>query len=182
MPHRFFHKLLRVGGDFAIHAGFLIAILCLTTATCFGQELAEERIETDRHDFTQSTKTVGRGNSQLEFGYTYFYSDREGEIEDAHTGPESLLRVGITERTELRLRTNYAWVFEEEDRREGSEDIRFAFKTETSEAEGLTPESALELRFTFPTGGDAWSTNQVCLLYTSPSPRDLSTSRMPSSA
>ena len=27
-----------------------------------------------------------------------------------------------------------------------------------------------------------WSHNQICLLYTSPSPRDLSTSRMPSSA
>ena len=30
--------------------------------------------------------------------------------------------------------------------------------------------------------GDIWAELQTCLLYTSPSPRDLSTSRMPSSA
>ncbi|MEO2045043.1 MAG: hypothetical protein ABGX16_00535 [Pirellulales bacterium] len=33
----------------------------------------EERIETERHDFTQSTVTVGRGVFQLESGYTYFF-------------------------------------------------------------------------------------------------------------
>ena len=35
----------------------------------------EERIETDRHDFTQSPKTVGRGVGVIEMGYTYFYED-----------------------------------------------------------------------------------------------------------
>ena len=35
----------------------------------------EERIETERHDSTQSTKTVGRGVTQLEAGYNYFYKD-----------------------------------------------------------------------------------------------------------
>ncbi len=142
-----------------------IATYCGLSPMAFGQEASNEieteRIETDRHDFTQSTKTVGHGRAQLEFGYTYFYSDRNEEIEHAHTGPEALFRFGITERTELRLRSNYVWVFEEEERREGSEDIRFALKTETSEAEGLTPESALELRFTFPTGGDPWSTEEI---------------------
>ena len=142
-----------------------IVIFCSRQPIALGQEATDEietdRIETDRHDFTQSTKTVGRGRSQLEFGYTYFYSDRAEEVEHAHTGPEALFRFGITERTELRLRSNYVWVSEEEDRREGSEDIRFALKTETSEAEGLIPESALEVRFTFPTGGDAWSTEQI---------------------
>ena len=35
---------------------------------------------------------------------------------------------------------------------------------------------------TFPPVFAAWSASLACLLYTSPSPRDLSTSRMPSSA
>lgn len=42
-----------------------------------------ERIETERHDFTQSTTTVGQRTSQLEFGYTYFLQDEESE--DTHT-------------------------------------------------------------------------------------------------
>ena len=33
----------------------------------------EERIETDRHDFTQSPRTIGRLVAQIESGYTYFY-------------------------------------------------------------------------------------------------------------
>ena len=41
-------------------------------------------------------------------------------------------------------------------------------------------EHGAELAFTYV--GDALKKRVVCLLYTSPSPRDLSTSRMPSSA
>ena len=33
----------------------------------------EERIETERHDFTQSAITVGRKVAQIESGYSYFY-------------------------------------------------------------------------------------------------------------
>ena len=41
----------------------------------------EERIETERHDFTQSAVTVGRGVAQVEGGYTYFYKDTGEELE-----------------------------------------------------------------------------------------------------
>ena len=44
----------------------------------------EERIETDRHDFTQSTKTVGRGVVQFEGGYTFFYKDTDEDRDIAH--------------------------------------------------------------------------------------------------
>ena len=41
----------------------------------------------------------------------------------------------------------------------------------------------LEVPSAYSSNGDAFAShNKVCLLYTSPSPRDLSTSRMPSSA
>ncbi len=50
----------------------------------------EKPIETDRHDFTQSARTVGRGVVQLESGYSYFYKDTDDEIEQAHTMPEML--------------------------------------------------------------------------------------------
>ena len=51
------------------------------------------------------------------------------------------------------------------------------------EGEGGPPRTveALETRVVWATGGQE-ALLKICLLYTSPSPRDLSTSRMPSSA
>jgi hypothetical protein len=122
----------------------------------------EERIETDRHDFTQSAKTVGQGVFQIETGYTYFYLDEDDEIERAHATPELMLRYGLSEDIEFRFRWDYAWEFPDaEEHRHGAEDIRMAFKLGVSEFEGLRPESALEIRWTVPTGGAAWSTGQI---------------------
>lgn len=124
----------------------------------------EERIETERHDFTQSAVTVGRGIVQVEAGYSYFYKDTEEEIESAHTSPEILLRVGLTEDIEFRIRWNHAWVFiDEEDDRVGSEDIRYSLKFQMTRQPcgGLLPTSALEIRGTAPTGGEVFSTDQA---------------------
>ena len=41
----------------------------------------EERIETERHDFTQSATTVGHGVFQIESGYSYFSKQNEHEKE-----------------------------------------------------------------------------------------------------
>lgn len=122
----------------------------------------EERIETERHDFTQSTKTVGRGVRQIESGYTYFYKDKDEEIEQTHATPEMLLRLGLSDDIEFRLRFNYGWVFidEAEDER-GSQDLIWSFKLGMTEERELIPESALELRFSAPTGGSDYSTRRV---------------------
>jgi hypothetical protein len=119
----------------------------------------EERIETERHDFTQSTKTVGRHVGQIELGYTYFYKDFEEEIEQAHTTPELLFRFGLTDDVEFRVRWNYAWNFVDEAvNGEGGEDLRYGFKLAVTEQCDWVPESALEVRFTAPTGGSAFTT------------------------
>ena len=123
-------------------------------------ESERERIETERHDFTQSTTVVGRGTAQVEFGYTFFQSSDETEVEDSHATPELLLRFGITEKFEFRLRYNEVWQFGEENRA-GSEDLHWAFKFRTSDQKNWRPESALELRFTAPTGGVDFSTDEV---------------------
>lgn len=119
-----------------------------------------ERIETDRHDFTQSTETVGRGIAQIEAGYTYFYDEEDGEAEQSHTAPEMMLRLGVTENIELRARWNHVWRFGEDDQA-GNEDLRLALKLRTTDQSCWIPESALELRMAVPTGGDVWSTEQV---------------------
>ncbi len=122
----------------------------------------EERIETDRHDFTQSTVTVGRGVFQIESGYTFFYKDHSEEIETSHVLPEMLLRYGISENIEVRTRTDYIWRFNDEaDDVDGAEDQQFALKLQMTEQQSLIPESALEIRISVPTGGKAWNTERV---------------------
>ncbi len=122
----------------------------------------EERIETDRHDFTQSATTVGRGVSQIEMGYSYFYRDNADEIEQTHTTPEMMLRVGLTDDVEFRVRWDYTWQFVDEGESiDGAEDLRWSFKLATTEQDCWIPESALEIRFTVPTGGSALTTKRV---------------------
>jgi hypothetical protein len=124
----------------------------------------EERIETERHDFTQSAITVGRYVVQLESGYTYFYKDTDEEIEASHTLPEMMLRLGLSEDIEFRLRWNYAWQFiDEAPDQIGAEDLRYSLKLQITRQPcgGYLPTSALELRGTAPTGGEAFTTDQA---------------------
>lgn len=128
-----------------------------------GKNPYAERIETERHDFTQSATTVGRGVVQIEAGYTFFYNDDAGERETAHTGPETMFRFGLTEDIEFRLRWDYAWVDGEAERESGAEDLRWSFKLQITEQKGSVwrPTSALEINSTLPTGGEDWTTGRV---------------------
>ena len=133
---------------------------------CWGQASTrdpwEERIETERHDFTQSATTVGRGVSQVEMGYTYFYLDDDDEIEQSHTTPELMTRIGLSDDIEFRLRWTYAWVFiDEHEDPDAAEDLRWSFKLGVTDQDCWLPQSALELRFTAPTGGKEFSTTRV---------------------
>lgn len=124
----------------------------------------EERIETERHDFTQSAVTVGRGIVQVEGGYSYFYFDGHRERESSHTTPEMMLRVGLSEDIEFRVRWNHVWQFiQEEEDKIGSEDIRYSLKFQLTRQEEsrCLPTTALELRGTAPTGGEAFSARKV---------------------
>ncbi len=122
----------------------------------------EERIETERHDFTQSTTTVGRGVVQFEAGYSYFYKDENEEREQSHTTPELLVRIGLAEHVEFRVRYNEVWRFVDEHAGEsGSEDLRWGLKLRATDQCNWVPESAVELRFTAPTGSREWSTERV---------------------
>ncbi len=127
----------------------------------------EERIETDRHDFTQSPKVVGRGVAQIEAGYTYFYRDQQEEIEQSHTTPELMLRLGVTDDIEFRIRWTYVWQSiapaggEELEFLEGGEDLQWSFKLALTDQDGFMPESALKLASTVPSGGSDWTTEHV---------------------
>lgn len=128
------------------------------------REPFEERIETERHDFTQSAVTVGRSMIQVEGGYSYFYKDADEEIEGTHTTPEMLLRIGLSEDIEFRIRWNHAWQFvQDEEDFSGAEDLRYSLKLQlTREREcSCLPTSAVELRASAPTGSEGLTTERV---------------------
>jgi hypothetical protein len=119
-------------------------------------------METERHDFTQSTKTVGRGVAQIESGYLYLYKEEGGEAESSHATPEMLLRLGLSDDIEFRLRWNYAWRFiEEEPDLQGAQDLIWSIKLQMTEERGWVPESALEIRSSVPSGGSDFSLGRV---------------------
>lgn len=128
----------------------------------------DEHIETDRHDFTQSTRTVGRGVVQLEAGYSYFYKDSHEEIESSHTTPELLVRIGLTEDIEFRFRTNYVWVFRDpkDSHHEAHDsadpqDLVWGFKFQLTEHDRYIPESVLRIVSTIPIEDSKFSTRQA---------------------
>lgn len=122
----------------------------------------EERIETERHDFTQSTKTVGRGVTQLEAGYSFYYKDEDDEIEETHATPEMLLRIGLSDDIEFRIRWNYAWrLIDDAKDADSAQDMIWSIKLGVTDQECWLPESALEIRSSVPTGGIDWTTDRV---------------------
>ena len=125
---------------------FLDDLRCFPHGMC-KRNPYEERMETERHDYTQSTTTVGRGVLQIESGYLYLYKDQRGEIEQSHATPETLLRLGLSDDIEFRVRWNYLWKFAEDEPSEDSAlDMIWSFKLQMTEQRGWLPQSALEIR------------------------------------
>ena len=115
-------------------------------------------MNTDRPDFTESSRTVGQGVTQWELGYTYSYNDDDGVQARSHNYPEALLRAGIlADWLELRV----GWCYAEQvaqttggsrERSYGSEDLYLGFKIGLTPQDGWLPEMALMPQMMVPIG------------------------------
>ncbi len=126
----------------------------------------DEPLVTDRPDFTEASSTVGKGVTQLEFGYTYIENNDSGERVRSHSYGEALLRYGILVDW-LELRIGFA-PFEEEitsggigNSTRGTQDLYTGFKIALTPQEGKLPEMALIPQMNIPTGSNAFSSNNV---------------------
>ena len=129
----------------------------------------EEPLESDRPDFTDSPKTVGRGRLQIESGYQ-FTRGIEGDLTDnAHDLPELLVRYGVAERLELRVAWDPGFVF---DRHldvnsgqfvsdNGGTDIELGFKYALTKQDHWRPESGVIVMISAPVGAAAQTSGQV---------------------
>jgi Putative MetA-pathway of phenol degradation len=127
----------------------------------------EEPIVTDRPDFTEATRTVGRGRVQLEAGYTYTRDRSAGAANVTRTYPDALLRIGLfADWFELRLGQTFVsgrgvtfGVLGE--RFTGPDDLYVGTKLALTEQKVYLPETALILQATLPTGARVITANQV---------------------
>lgn len=122
----------------------------------------EGHIETDRDSFTPSTTIAGQGRVIFEAAYSFI---ENRTTDSTHSFPEIITRIGITERTELRLGRNYeiggggsvsggdaGGLLEGPGSGEESQ-MLYGIKTQLTEQSGWIPESACILQRTTPTSG-----------------------------
>lgn len=126
-----------------------------------GPEMEEEEDEeedvlpTDRPDFTENSRNVGRGRIQLEAGYTYT-RDRSGGVPfQSHSYPEVLVRMGLfADWLELRIGQNFGSQHNDinEFSATGAEDLYLGLGVGLTEQRGIWPESRIILQTRLHTG------------------------------
>ncbi len=147
-------------------------LLLLPVAPAAADDAAE--LVTDRPDQTESSLVVPRGSYQLELGWTFFRDDQDGVHVEVHEAPGTLLRVGLSEKVELRIgwagfidaeagraggaTGNAAGRFEVGD--DGIGDAELGAKIHLAEERGGRPEIALLLSTSVPVGDDAFTTDR----------------------
>lgn len=119
----------------------------------------EAEFETDRPDFTETAAVVPVGRRQVEAGETF---GREDGVTSLTLG-ETLLRIGVARRVELRIATNsYALSRQGSDILAGFEDASVGAKVAVfEEASGWRPQLAVIAAASLPTGAPTFSAGRV---------------------
>lgn len=132
-----------------------------------GPPSRDERLASDRPDFTESSTTVGRGVAQVELGYTYISNVDGGVHTNSHSFPEMLWRIGMfADWFELRVAYNAGTGLVIAEplgtfSASGSEDLYFGAKIGLTLQQGFLPEMALVPQMTIPTGSSSLSAGEV---------------------
>ena len=120
----------------------------------------------DRPDFTEATRTVGRGVLQFEVGYTFGAADAGGATTRAHSVGEPLLRAGfLADRLEFRIGAGWTTRSAESDGQtateSGIDDLYLGVKLALGEQRGVFPATSILPQLTLPTGGEAFSAGRA---------------------
>jgi hypothetical protein len=130
---------------------------------------AMKLINTDRPDFTDVATVVGKGVAQLETGWTYDHRQQSDVQFNVQTIPESLLRIGRSDRFEWRIKwtngyttatyrdiaTNHFATIS------GVSDTTLGFKYTTFFQDDWMPLQTIVTRLGVPTGSYGFSANTV---------------------
>ncbi len=148
------------------------ALLLLPLAPALAEDAAE--LVTDRPDQTESSLVVPRGSYQLELGWTFIHDQEDGVRLEVHEVPGTLLRVGLSDKVELRIGwtglidaeasraggapSNALGRFEAND--DGAGDGELGAKIHLVEERGGRPEIALLVSTSVPIGDDGFTSDR----------------------
>jgi hypothetical protein len=133
---------------------------------CNGGPQLDQPLQTDRPNFTSTSVTVGKGVTQLEFGYTYLDSKKAGADVKYQSFGEFLFRRGIVADW-MEFRLSFAPLEQSTDAgfyqntTFGSQDLGLALQFSLTPQQGILPEMALITSMSVPTGSTAFTANQV---------------------
>ena len=120
---------------------------------------------TDRPDQTESSAVVPKGSYQLEVGWTFTSDEEAGLTVDTHEVPGTLLRVGLSERIELRI--GWAGLIDTEASfgrfeatADGAGDAELGAKIYLGEERGARPEMAILVGTSVPVGDDDFTSDR----------------------
>mgnify|MGYP003631618396 FL=1 len=159
-------------GQICVRKGLFLAPECGTLfqwsqgTGCAGGPQLDKPLQTDRPNFTSTSVTVGKGVTQIEFGYTYADDSPAGQEISYQSFGEFLYRRGIlADWLEFRLafsplqQTVASGSYQ--NTTAGSEDLYTALQFALTPQAGLLPESALIVQMSVPTGSTAFTSNQI---------------------
>jgi Putative MetA-pathway of phenol degradation len=149
-----------------IFMGTILALFFLPLV--FAGDSKEERPElvTDRPDLTESSSVVPKGTIQVEMGWSMEELSSPGEDLTAHHFPETLARIGLHDRIELRLGWDGGqW---QDLRKDGTNvdsrgigDMYLGTKISLWSEDGNLPETGLILGTSVPTGTKCRAAEQL---------------------
>lgn len=169
-------NLNRIGRSLPGVLGCSLCVVLLGPAWCYGQENGGEAhpsrpwimgqagaftqpIETDRPTFSLSPNTIPKGRIQIETGYTFSLEKASPDVK-THNFPETLVRIGLTERTELRVEwPNLTYIDNGRDVN-GFNDLALGFKVQALQQQGLRPRLSFVGRLSIPTGDKNFSSDR----------------------
>lgn len=119
-------------------------------------------ILTDRPNFTEASRTVGCGVSQVELGYTYSYTNAHATHQSSHEYPEVLLRHGIlADWLELRLGQSFITNDTPDNATTQIGDTYVGMKLGITPQYGVLPELSLVPSTLLPTGSGETSSHHA---------------------
>jgi hypothetical protein len=113
----------------------------------------DEPLAPDRPDFTEASSTVGKGVTQAELGYTYYYDGASAPHGSSHVYPELLLRQGvIADWLEMRVGQTLVTLDEPGTSSTGFADMYLGVKVGIVPQFGVLPELSIVPQMTVPSG------------------------------
>jgi hypothetical protein len=142
-----------------------LSVAVLFVASPGAAEDEQPELVTDRPDQTESTAVVPRGYFQLEGGWVHTVDDEDEVTERSDDIGNLLLRIGISEKVELRLGWNGFTSRDRraasiEDRQEGLRDADIGAKIRLAEQRGARPNVAFLGALVLPIGDDELSSSR----------------------